>query len=417
MTRFLVTCVLIAAAWPASAQWNVDVGGDPVTGGATSSMSSFDGAGNALLTLRCSAAGGSLRVLVTFPEGGEAAEDVRRAAEAEIRVDDGPQARFPLVVLSQVEGYVSLGRLLMAGRPDYDETVAALASARDRVGIRLGRRSYGFAAAGLQEGLEHLDRRCGLRLAGRPAPNPAAASPPREGAEPRPVIEPAAAPLPAPPAPVAKAPAREAAIREARVWEAPGPTPSAPAARGDAARDIEPEAAPPAAREAPSEAGSPAAEPAPRPVAAIAAAAPDPAPPAARRDPGPDRTAVDPPAPRRTADPAPAPQAAPTAPAPAEAGRPGEAGRVADAVARARAQIRLGNVAAARALLEHVEAAEDRDALFALAETFDPQALRRWGVVGTRPDPGRAAALYRRAAAQGQREAAERLAASAPARR
>jgi hypothetical protein len=414
MTRILVACVVIAAAWPASAQWNVDVGGDPVTGGATSSMSSFDGAGNALLTIRCSAAGGSLRVLVTFPEGRDAAEDVRRAAEAEIRVDGGPQARFPLAVLSQVEGYVSLGRLLVAGRPEYEETVAALASARDRVGIRLGRRSYGFAAAGLQEGLEHLDRRCGLRSAARPAANSstaaAPANPPPGGAGSRPgagpVIEPAAAPAVAPPDP----------LPAAAVQEDAEPARPAPAARGDAPRGVEPEAAREPVREPASDAGAPALEPAPRPVESVAAAAPDPPAPAEpRRSPPPERTALVLPVP--APNPQPAPQAAPTVPAPAEAARPGDAGRVADAVGRARAQIRLGNVAAARALLEHVEASEDRDALFALAETFDPQALRRWGVVGTRPDPGRAASLYRRAAAQGQREAAERLAASAPAKR
>jgi hypothetical protein len=48
-------------------------------------------------------------------------------------------------------------------------------------------------------------------------------------------------------------------------------------------------------------------------------------------------------------------------------------------------------------------------AAFLLAQTYDPRALASWGVVGIRPDPGRADQLYARAQAGGVREAGERL--------
>jgi len=46
--------------------------------------------------------------------------------------------------------------------------------------------------------------------------------------------------------------------------------------------------------------------------------------------------------------------------------------------------------------------------MFMLAETYDPNQMERWAVRGLKPDPLRAAALYRRAAELGHAEAAER---------
>jgi hypothetical protein len=78
-------------------------------------------------------------------------------------------------------------------------------------------------------------------------------------------------------------------------------------------------------------------------------------------------------------------------------------------VARARGQIAVGDIAGARLLLEPAAAQDDMDALFALAETYDPLMLRRWRVIGPRPDEAMARTLYERAAKRGHAEAAARL--------
>lgn len=80
-------------------------------------------------------------------------------------------------------------------------------------------------------------------------------------------------------------------------------------------------------------------------------------------------------------------------------------------VARARGQIAVGDIAGARLLLEPAAAQDDMDALFALAETYDPQMLRRWRVIGPRPDEAMARTLYEKAAKRGHAEAAARLSA------
>jgi hypothetical protein len=80
-------------------------------------------------------------------------------------------------------------------------------------------------------------------------------------------------------------------------------------------------------------------------------------------------------------------------------------------VARARGQIAVGDIAGARLLLEPAAAQDDMDALFALAETYDSQMLRRWRVIGPRPDEAMARTLYERAAKRGHAEAAARLSA------
>jgi TPR repeat protein len=76
---------------------------------------------------------------------------------------------------------------------------------------------------------------------------------------------------------------------------------------------------------------------------------------------------------------------------------------------RARDQIRRGDIAAARRLLERV-ADSDEQALFALAETYDPETLARWGAIGIKANAELARALYEKAAAmRGRPSAREHL--------
>jgi hypothetical protein len=76
---------------------------------------------------------------------------------------------------------------------------------------------------------------------------------------------------------------------------------------------------------------------------------------------------------------------------------------------RARELMALGDVSAARLLLSRAAEGKDSRALVALAETYDPVVLRRWRVVGMRPDPDRARALYEEASGQGSKTAREHL--------
>jgi len=76
---------------------------------------------------------------------------------------------------------------------------------------------------------------------------------------------------------------------------------------------------------------------------------------------------------------------------------------------RARAKIQQGDIAAARRLLERASDGDAAEAWFALAETYDPQMLARWGVLGVRPDLEKARSLYQRAEARGAQGARERL--------
>jgi TPR repeat protein len=82
---------------------------------------------------------------------------------------------------------------------------------------------------------------------------------------------------------------------------------------------------------------------------------------------------------------------------------------VAAYIARARTKIQQGDIAAARRLLERASDSDDAEAWFALAETYDPQMLARWGVLGVRPDLEKARSLYQRAEARGAQGARERL--------
>jgi hypothetical protein len=148
----------------------------------------------------------------------------------------------------------------------------------------------------------------------------------------------------------------------------------------------------------------PAPEPKPAPTLVASAEIP-----VALPSPIPPMVAPTPPAPVAAA-PAPAPQ--PPAAAAATAPKP-KAGPSASEISlftgRARDLIKSGDIAGARLLLERAASGEDGPALLALAETYDPAVLGRWGVVGVRPDVERARSLYQKAAERGVSAAKERI--------
>lgn len=76
---------------------------------------------------------------------------------------------------------------------------------------------------------------------------------------------------------------------------------------------------------------------------------------------------------------------------------------------KARVLLGQGEIGAARAVLEQATEAGGAPALFALAETYDPAVLARWGTVGTLGDVARARELYGLALAAGAPEARARL--------
>lgn len=78
---------------------------------------------------------------------------------------------------------------------------------------------------------------------------------------------------------------------------------------------------------------------------------------------------------------------------------------------RAKGLLAVGDIAAARRLTEYAAVTGNGEALFLLAETFDPTQLARWRVRGVRADRERARSLYQQALQQGVAEAQTRLAA------
>jgi hypothetical protein len=77
--------------------------------------------------------------------------------------------------------------------------------------------------------------------------------------------------------------------------------------------------------------------------------------------------------------------------------------------ARADMLFRSGDVSGARLLLERAQQGGNAQAIFLLAETFDPNALATIGAVGIRSDPARARELYGRALALGIARAGTRM--------
>jgi len=82
---------------------------------------------------------------------------------------------------------------------------------------------------------------------------------------------------------------------------------------------------------------------------------------------------------------------------------------VATLIARGEQGFQQANVAVARPFFQRAaEAGSARGALL-MAETYDANALERYGVKGVRPDPALARQWYERARSLGALEAAERL--------
>lgn len=77
-------------------------------------------------------------------------------------------------------------------------------------------------------------------------------------------------------------------------------------------------------------------------------------------------------------------------------------------VVRASSLLGQGDIIAARTVLERAAMMGNAKANFALAETYDPAVLARWGTYGTRGDPDMARKLYTKAVADGIEEAKER---------
>jgi hypothetical protein len=86
-----------------------------------------------------------------------------------------------------------------------------------------------------------------------------------------------------------------------------------------------------------------------------------------------------------------------------------EAGEVERLVKRGEEYLSQGDIAAARLVLGRAAGARDARGTYALAQTFDPDVLRRLHVVGFRPDLAKARDWYDKAAGYGSGEAAARL--------
>jgi len=82
-------------------------------------------------------------------------------------------------------------------------------------------------------------------------------------------------------------------------------------------------------------------------------------------------------------------------------------------IARGEAFIAEGDVVAARLILERAAEARDPRAALALGSTYDPNVLKRMGVVGILPEPDKAQTWYERAVEFGSGEASQRLTALA----
>jgi hypothetical protein len=78
-------------------------------------------------------------------------------------------------------------------------------------------------------------------------------------------------------------------------------------------------------------------------------------------------------------------------------------------MSRARLLLSQGDIGAARIVLVHAAETGSAQALFALAETFDPLVLSTWGTLGTQGDLARAQELYTKAFTGGVQDAKERL--------
>lgn len=96
-----------------------------------------------------------------------------------------------------------------------------------------------------------------------------------------------------------------------------------------------------------------------------------------------------------------------TAP-PAAHEEPGDP-KVTRLMARANQLLAMGDVAAARIVLDRAAELGNAQALFALAETYDPFSLSAWGTLGTQADVAKAQEFYAKALAGGIQKAKDRM--------
>ena len=78
-------------------------------------------------------------------------------------------------------------------------------------------------------------------------------------------------------------------------------------------------------------------------------------------------------------------------------------------MSRDSALLAQGNIGAARIVFERAVELGSAEAVFALAETYDPHVLSSWGTYGTRGDASKARELYAKASAGGIQKARDRL--------
>jgi hypothetical protein len=123
-------------------------------------------------------------------------------------------------------------------------------------------------------------------------------------------------------------------------------------------------------------------------------------PPAAAPSGAPPAPSAAPPAPSAAA------QAAPPAAPPARRLNPDELSAL---MKRANGLLAIGDIAAARLLLERAADAQEADAALLLARTYDPQVLGTRDARSITPDPAQARIWYRRAAELGSQHAQHRL--------
>jgi TPR repeat protein len=83
--------------------------------------------------------------------------------------------------------------------------------------------------------------------------------------------------------------------------------------------------------------------------------------------------------------------------------------RLDDLITQASQRVERGDVAGARQMLATAEEGSQGPAMFALAETYDPNMLAAWGSRGVSADVARARALYRKALNLGVANARNRL--------
>ena len=110
--------------------------------------------------------------------------------------------------------------------------------------------------------------------------------------------------------------------------------------------------------------------------------------------------------------PAPAPVAAPVTapPAPTPPAKTLDADTLAGLMTRAKSLLKVGDIAAARLLLERAANAQDATAALLLAQTYDPAVLGTRDTRSVNADATAARDWYQRAAALGSSEAEQRLA-------